>query len=107
METIIVIIIGFVVLCFIYGLACVLITKFPQIIWIASLLALVVVWVATEKWWGGLIAGFICLGLLSHMEKKGGGKKCAHCGSYDTYKVSEGADVWRCNKCDGTTAYYR
>ena len=91
MEIIIGLIIAFILLAFLYGILCLIIKKWPVLIWIVGI--------------GG--GGFILIGFLAAAEASGG-HKCAHCGSYDTdvTKKEDGFEYWQCNKCHGITYDY-
>mgnify|MGYP005948334505 CR=1 FL=1 len=104
MGTIITIVVGFFVLCFMYGVIGFLMAKFPALIWICGIIGGITVAIMSSYWWAGLIAGFFLIGVLSHAQSVGG-HKCAHCGSYDTDIKGEedGIEFWVCNKCNGGT----
>lgn len=83
MEIIIGLIIAFILLAFLYGILCLIIKKWPVLIWIVGIGGGVILAIITS-WWIGAIGGFILIGFLAAAEASGG-HKCAHCGSYDTY----------------------
>lgn len=103
MEVIIGLIIGFVLLAFLYGVLCVIIRKWPALIWIIGVGGGITVGLLSA-WWIGLIIGFIVIGILAHAESSDG-HRCAHCGSYDTdvTKTDARFEYWKCNKCGNIT----
>lgn len=103
MNIIIGIIIALVVLGVLYGLLCIIIKKYPILIWISGLVVGIMI-AAISYWWVGLIVGLIIAGLLKQAEESGG-HQCAHCESYDTYITSDenGCETWKCNKCEKIT----
>ena len=106
MEIIIGLIIAFILLAFLYGILCLIIKKWPVLIWIVGIGSGVILAIITA-WWIGAIGGFILIGFLAAAEASGG-HKCAHCGSYDTdvTKTEAGFEYWQCNKCHGITYDY-
>lgn len=103
MEIIIGIIVVLVVLGFLYGVLCVIIRKWPALIWILGISIGGVVGVATV-WWVGCIVGLFVIGFLAHAESSDG-HRCAHCGSYDTEVIQKDGNFvsWQCNKCNNVT----
>lgn len=91
---------------FLYGILCLIIKKWPVLIWIVGIGGGVILAIITS-WWIGAIGGFILIGFLAAAEASGG-HKCAHCGSYDTdvTKKEDGFEYWQCNKCHGITYDY-
>ena len=98
--------IAFILLAFLYGILCLIIKKWPVLIWIVGIGGGVILAIITS-WWIGAIGGFILIGFLAAAEASGG-HKCAHCGSYDTdvTKKEDGFEYWQCNKCHGITYDY-
>lgn len=99
MGIIIGLIVGFVVLALLYGVLCVVVRKWPALIWIVGIGGGFLVGIASS-WWIGAIVGFFLIGFLGHAESSDG-HRCVHCGSYDTVvtKKENGIEVWQCNKC--------
>lgn len=81
-----------------------LLCKFPALIWIVSIAGGVVIGICTH-WIVGIIAFFLLCGLMS-MIQSSTGQKCAHCGSYNTKRVSKDVEVWKCNDCGGVTGFW-
>ena len=77
MEIIIGLIIAFILLAFLYGILCLIIKKWPVLIWIVGIGGGVILAIITA-WWIGAIGGFILIGFLAAAEASGG-HKCAHC----------------------------
>lgn len=105
MGVIIGIIIAIIFLTVLYGILSAIIKKWPILIWIVGLGGGLLISIMSY-WWLGIIIGFLLIGFLSQAEAFGG-KKCAHCGSYDTYLVKKESyfELWGCNKCNGKTIF--
>lgn len=58
MGTIIGIVIGFFVLCFLYGIIGFLMAKFPALIWIIGIIGGITAGILSSYWWVGLLVGF-------------------------------------------------
>ena len=114
MGTVITIIIGIIIVVFLYyfikELVSIVVKKWPAVIWIVGLgvgLLLGFGW----HWIAGVIGGFMIVGILIGLQESGT-KKCSNCGSYDTEmthsEVAEGRKIesWKCNKCGQQTIYY-
>ncbi len=105
MGTIIGLIVGFLALCFLYGVIGAIMAKWPWLIWVIGLISGVVGGVVTSIWWVGLIIAFFVIGLLAKAQTLGG-HKCAHCGSWDCDVIVDNgeAEVWECQKCGNHTS---
>ena len=104
MDIIITLVLGFIVICLVYGIVGFLMVKFPALIWIIGIAGGVTAGILSSHWWVGILVGFFLIGILSHAQSIGG-HKCAHCGSFDT-DVTEKVDdheIWTCNKCHNVT----
>lgn len=114
MGTIITIIIGIVIVMFLYyfikEIVSIIVKKWPAVIWIVGIsvgLLLGFGW----HWIAGVIGGLLSIGVLANLQESGT-KKCSRCGSYDTemkQTISEAgqtAELWECNKCGQKTIYY-
>ena len=64
MEIIIGLIIAFILLAFLYGILCLIIKKWPVLIWIVGIGSGVILAIITA-WWIGAIGGFILIGFLA------------------------------------------
>lgn len=64
MEIIIGLIIAFILLAFLYGILCLIIKKWPVLIWIVGIGGGVILAIITS-WWIGAIGGFILIGFLA------------------------------------------
>lgn len=114
MGTIITIIIGLVVVVFLFyfvkEMISIIVKKWPAVIRIVGIavgLLLGFGW----HWIAGITGGILVIGILTSL-KESGTKKCSECGSYDTEMThSEVAEdrkieMWECNKCGHKTIYY-
>lgn len=115
MGTIIYIIIGIVVVMFLYylikELVSIVVKKWPAVIWIVGIIVGLLLGFGWH-WIAGVIGAFFVIGILEGL-KESGTKKCTRCGSYDTEmtktEVSEGGrkiEMWQCNKCGQQTIFY-
>ena len=104
MDIIITLVLGFIVICLVYGIVGFLMVKFPALIWIIGVAGGIIVGILSSHWWLGILVGFFLIGILSHAQSIGG-HKCAHCGSFDTDVTEkvDGHEIWTCNKCHNVT----
>ena len=112
--TIITIIIGIVVVLFLYyfikELISVVVKKWPAVIWVVGLIVGLLLGFEWH-WIAGIVGGFMVMGILYGLQESGT-KKCPNCGSYDTEMThSEMADgrkieMWKCNKCGQQIVFY-
>lgn len=79
-----------------------LLCKFPALVWILSIGGGVIIGVLVH-WIAGIIACIFLLGFLS-MAQSSTGRKCSHCGSYNTKLLRNDPAVWKCKECGGVTA---
>lgn len=114
MDTILSLLIGLVVLAFLFYLIKeilgIITRKWPAFIWIAGIgLGLLAGFVF--HWIVGIIVCFFAIGILASCQESGH-KKCTRCGSYDTTFIertsAEGhtAELWECNKCGQQTIFW-
>lgn len=114
MGTIISVIIGIVVVMFLYyfikEMVSIIVKKWPVVIWIVGIVVGLLLGFGWH-WIAGVIGGFLIAGILISLQESGS-KKCSHCGSYDTEmthsEVVEGRkiEMWKCNKCGQQMGFY-
>jgi len=120
MGIIISIVIGLFVFFIVRAILSDILKAFPSLKFILAIIAGLIIGV-TQAWWAGIIVGLIALGMLGNLEEEGG-DKCAHCGSYKTFRHEINQDfidnleydqmtpdIWRikklikCKKCGNFT----